>query len=117
MPKIKSRNIFSGLPAAKKREAFQILQVGKEFKFERIVSRGQATPEGKWLYSKAAEWVMVLRGRAVLSFKRERKSLVLKAGDYIFIPARTYHRVDRTSPMQKTVWLAVHIGRVDVSKI
>ena len=109
MPKIINRNIFSGLPAAKKREAFRTLQKGKCFKIERIVSFGQATPEGKWLCSKNAEWVIALRGGADLFFKGARESLSLKAGDYVFIPAKTRHRVDWTHPRQKTVWLAVHV--------
>jgi cupin 2 domain-containing protein len=76
---------------------------------ERIVSRGQATPRGKWLCSKTGEWVMVLRGHARLFFERERKGQSLKAGDYLFIPARTRHRVEWTHPKRKTVWLAVHL--------
>ena len=104
----KNRNIFSGLPAARKREAFHVLQKGKGFKIERIVSRGQATPEGKWLSSKADEWVIVLRGRTRLRFKDAREKLSLKAGDHAFIPAHTYHRVDWTHPRQQTVWLTVH---------
>jgi len=110
MKKIKSRNIFSGLPSAKKREVFGTLQKGKGFKIERIVSRGQRTPRGKWLCSKTAEWVIVLRGRASLQFKSECAALELKAGDYVFIPSGTYHRVDKTYPGRRTVWLAVHIG-------
>jgi cupin 2 domain-containing protein len=108
MIKIKSRNIFSGLPAAKKREMFQLLQKEKGLKIERIVSQGQATPEGKWLCAKAEEWVIVLRGRARLLFKGSCEKLDLRAGDYVFIPGRTCHRVDWTHPGQKTVWLAVH---------
>ena len=109
MPKIKCRNIFSGLPAAKKCEVFQTLVRGKGFKIERIVSCGQATPEGKWLCSKTVEWVIVLRGRARLCFKGARK-LDLRVGKHVFIPAHTCHRVDWTHPVQKTVWLAVHCG-------
>ena len=101
-------NIFSGLPAAKKREDFKVLLKGKGLKIERIVSRGQATPEGKWLCSKAAEWVIVLRGRARLLFKESCKKLDLKTGDYVFIPGHTCHRVDWTHPRKKTVWLAIH---------
>ena len=109
MSKVKKRNVFSGLPAAKKREAFQTLHKGKGFRIERIVSLGQATPKGQWLCSKAEEWVIVLRGRARLSFKRGRKILDLKAGDSVFIPSKTCHRVEWTHPRQKTVWLTVHI--------
>ena len=108
MSKIKSRDIFSALPDAKKREVFQTLQKGNGFKIERIVSCGQATPEGKWLCSRASEWVAVLRGRAQLSFKWSRDKIDLKAGSFVFIRAGVRHRVDWTHPKRKTVWLAVH---------
>ncbi|MFA5167192.1 MAG: cupin domain-containing protein [Candidatus Omnitrophota bacterium] len=111
MSKINCRNIFSGLPEAGKREVFQTLVRGKGFKIERIVSRGQATPKGKWLCSKAAEWVIVLRGRTSLRVKGARKILDLKAGDHVLVPANTCHRVDWTPSGQKTVWLAVHFKR------
>ena len=110
MPRIKSDDLFSRLPAAKKREAFRTLVKGKGVRIERIVSLGQTTPEGKWLYSKKAEWALVLRGRAKLLFKGNRKRFNLKAGEHVFIPANTRHRVDWTHPKQKTVWLAVHIA-------
>ncbi|MBI4711005.1 MAG: cupin domain-containing protein [Candidatus Omnitrophica bacterium] len=114
---MKSRNIFSRLPAAGKQEAFETLAKGKGFKIERIVSRGQATPGGKWLCSKAAEWVIVLRGSARILFKGSLEKSHLKAGDYVFIPAGTHHRVEWTHPKQKTVWLAVHVGPVrDIKK-
>ena len=109
MPRIKRGNLFSKLPEAKDREAFQALQKGKGFKIERIVSRGQATPEGKWLHSKTAEWVILLRGRASLCSRGVRKKIDLTVGDYVLIPANTYHCVDWTASGQKTVWLAVHL--------
>jgi cupin 2 domain-containing protein len=108
MQKIHCRNLFADLPGAKTREVFQTLAKGKGFKIERIISRGQVTPEGKWLCSKAAEWVILLRGRARLLFKGSRTKVSLKAGDSVFIPANTSHRVDWTDPGRKTVWLAVH---------
>ncbi|MEI7751484.1 MAG: cupin domain-containing protein [Candidatus Omnitrophota bacterium] len=109
MSKITKRNIFSGLPAAKKQEMLQVLRKGRDFKFERIVSLGQATPQGKWLCAKTAEWVIVLRGHAHLLFKGARKKLGLRAGDYVFIPGNARHRVTWTHPKKKTVWLAVHV--------
>lgn len=111
MPKIKGSNIFSKLPAVKDREIFQTLARGKGFKIERIVSKGQATPKGKWLCSKADEWVTLLQGEAQLLFKGARAPLDLSVGDTVFICANAGHRVTWTHPRQKTVWLAVHIMR------
>lgn len=107
MPRI--RNIFSSLPAPCGKENFHTLKNGRDFKIERIVSFGHATPKNKWLCQNSAEWVMVLKGCGSLLFKGSGKRLRLRAGDYIFIPANTYHRVERTDPMRKTVWLAVHL--------
>jgi len=109
MPKIKIGNIFVNLPAADKREAFRVLAKGRNFKIERIVSCGQATPKNKWLCQKQAEWVMVLKGRARLLFKQEKRKISLKSGDYLFIPANTLHRIEWTSRKQKTIWLAIHL--------
>ena len=108
--RLKVNNIFSKLPSARAKENFRILQCGTYSRIERIVSCGQATPGGKWLCQKKNEWVMVLRGRARLSFKGQKKQVVMKAGDHVFIPKNTYHRVEWTHPRQKTVWLALHIA-------
>jgi cupin 2 domain-containing protein len=110
MARIRQNNIFSRLPAASKKEAFQVLEKGRGFKIERIVSRGQATPENKWLSQKRAEWVIVLKGRARLLFKEKNKQFYLKSGDYFFIPPHARHRVAWTCPKEKTIWLAVHLG-------
>jgi len=50
------------------------------------------------------EWVVVLAGDAVLDVAGERVLLV--AGDWVLLPARTPHRLVRTSP--GTSWLALH---------
>ena len=36
-----------------------------------------------------------------------------RQGDYIFIPAHTYHRITWTRPKQQTVWLAIHLDATD----
>jgi cupin 2 domain-containing protein len=37
--------------------------------------------------------------------------MILKPGDYMMIPAGCRHRVEQSDASQKTVWLAVHIGK------
>lgn len=110
-----SNNIFSNLPAVRAREVFQILAQERNFKIERIVSRGQKTPEGQWLCEPVPEWVMVLKGRARIAFKYSQKKIFLKPGDHFFIPAKKFHRVEWTDPRQRTVWLAVH-GKHETKK-
>jgi len=108
MNKINPHNILDSLPAAQNKEVFKVLSKGKGLKIERIVSCGQATPKDKWLCEKQSEWVILLKGKAQLSFKQDKRNISLKPGDYLFIPANTFHRVEWTSRRQKTVWLAVH---------
>lgn len=107
MKKIRRGNIYSKIPAARDAEIFQPLLADKRVKIERIVSRGQRTPKGEWLKDACAEWVMVLKGAGTLRFQRGNGLMRLKAGDYVFIPAGTSHRVEQTSSRERTVWLAV----------
>lgn len=76
-------------------------------RFEHIVSRGQATPPGSWYDQPGDEWVLLLRGAAVLDFG-EDGMLELKAGDSLVIPARQRHRVAEVS--DDAIWVALHLG-------
>ena len=78
------------------------------FRLERIVSAGHATPPGEWYDQDTAEWVVLLSGRARLTFEGEPDPVVLGPGDYILIPAHTRHRVEETDPFQASIWLALH---------
>jgi len=107
MKKIKCGNIYSKIPTIKDKEIFQTLLVNKRLKIERIISKGQTTKKGKWLKDARNEWVIMLKGKAKLKFRRDNRLVQLKTGDYIFIPANASHRVEWTSPLEKTIWLAV----------
>ena len=50
------------------------------------------------------EWVVLLRGEAVLEVAGER--MVLAAGDYVFLPSATPHTL--ISASDGALWLAVH---------
>ena len=108
MRKIKTGNIYSKIPRVKDKEAFQALLVSKKLKIERIVSQGQVTEKGKWFKEAHNEWVILLEGLAKLRFLKDNSLIKLKAGDYILIPANTFHRVEWVSSRKKTIWLAVH---------
>jgi cupin 2 domain-containing protein len=101
-------NLFSNIPTNIPAEIFTTLVRTKSLKLERIVSQGQMTPKGKWLKSKRAEWVILLKGSATLLFKDGSRLVKMKPGDYINIPAHCAHRVECTHPKQKTIWLALH---------
>ncbi len=105
---MKSQNIFSGIPLdLGKEEFFELLVKNDTVMIERIISKGQKSPESDWYDQEKNEWVMVLRGKAVLSFD-DQTSVQLNEGDFINISAHKKHRVAWTDPENETIWLAVH---------
>jgi cupin 2 domain-containing protein len=106
MPPVIS-NILSGLPPALSGEVIETLVESDSIRVERIVSNGQATPEGEWYDQERDEWILLLAGSADLLFDGEQEPQRLGAGDYVLIPAGGRHRVAWTDPEVKTVWLAV----------
>lgn len=102
------RNILSVLPPALSAEAFESVVESNSVRIERIVSSGQATPEGEWYDQERDEWVLVLAGSAGLLFEGALEPQRLVVGDHILIPAGCRHRVAWTDPAVRTVWLAVH---------
>jgi cupin 2 domain-containing protein len=106
--KIKSGNIYASLPGAGKAEVFETLLGTKDVKIKRITSLGQATAEDVWLREPKDEWVVLLAGKAKLFFKGAKKLTIMEPGDHVYIPAGTAHRVEWTTPDERSVWLAVH---------
>ncbi len=102
--------LLTGLRFPEDAESFATLAESGACRIERIVSSGQATPAGEWLTGERHEFVLVVAGRARLSFAGEDTAVSLGPGDWVQIPARARHRVDWTDPDQPTVWLAVHFG-------
>ena len=106
---MKSNNLFSDLPDQLTQEVFETLINHKNIKIERIVSpRNSRTPENEWFNQDLDEFVMLLKGSAVLLFKESTESVNLEPGDYINIPRHTAHRVESTDKKLETIWLAIH---------
>ncbi len=103
-----SDNLFDPLPPAAAGEAFSELLARPGLTIERIVSTGQASPPGFWYDQPQGEWVVLLRGTALLRFADEPQPRRLTPGDWLDIAPRRRHRVEWTDPEQATVWLAVH---------
>lgn len=104
-----SGNLLNNLPAsALPREIVEILVGGPVARIERIVSTGQATPEGVWYDQPIDEFVVLLSGAARLRIEAEDGERELGPGDWLVLPARYRHRVTWTSEDEPTVWLAVH---------
>jgi cupin 2 domain-containing protein len=100
-------SLFREIPDHIPVELLQTLVHARAVRIERIVSRGQASPEGFWYDQEWAEWVLVVSGAARLRFEGEEPAEIV-AGSYVNIPAHVRHRVEWTDPDQVTVWLAVH---------
>ena len=100
-------NVFRGIPANLPQELFECLAESEDVRIERIVSRGHTTVPGEWYDQERSEWVLLLRGRAIIAFA-EKASVTLEAGDYVNIAAHERHRVEWTLPDEDTIWLAVH---------
>ncbi len=101
-------NLFDSPPSGGESEELTALVTAGASRLVRIVSTGQATPEGEWVDQVDNEWVVVLRGRAGLRIAGEDAVRVLSAGDYLDIPAHVRHRVEWTDADEPTVWLALH---------
>jgi cupin 2 domain-containing protein len=103
-------NLLAMIPKKLKEEQFTELLNSHAVRIERIVSRGQACGPDDWYDEQEAEWVVLLAGSARLVFEDEAEPRALSPGDYLYIPPRKRHRVDRTDPDEATVWLAVHFA-------
>ncbi|MGM0677467.1 cupin domain-containing protein [Ectothiorhodospira marina] len=99
-------NILDAVPDDLGSEVFEEIVRSPGVRIERIVSKGHASPDVGWYDQDENEWVLVVQGRASLTFE-EGSTCPLSAGDYVNIPAHTRHKVDWTDPDEITVWLAV----------
>ena len=100
-------NIFDDIPANLHKEVIESLVDSENVRVERIISKGHASPETGWYDQDRNEWVVVLKGAAVLSFS-DKSTVSLKAGDHINIAAHEKHKVTWTDPDTETIWLAIH---------
>ena len=103
---MKLENIFDSIPDNLDEEVFDLLLQNNQLKIGRIISKGQSSPKSGWYNQDNNEWVIVLKGEAVISFEHE-EVVNLKTGSYLHIPAHTKHKVKWTDPEAETIWLAI----------
>lgn len=101
---INKSNIFSLIPKDLPEELFEDIISTEKIKIERIISKGNISNE--WYEQDKNEWVILLKGGAILSFENE-DDVSLNEGDYINIPAYKKHKVSWTKEDVETIWLAV----------
>jgi cupin 2 domain-containing protein len=84
-------------------ERFDTLLSHRGLVIERIVSTSKI--QSQRYVQEQDEWVVLLTGDALLEV--DGREMPLRAGDYLFLPARTPHSVLRVS--DRAMWLAVHL--------
>ncbi len=104
---MKLANIFASIPENLDDERIDLLAQNENVRIERIISKGHTTPAADWYDQEKDEWIIVLKGAAILAFENG-EDVRLESGDYLNIPAHTRHRVKWTQPDLETVWLAIH---------
>ena len=123
------QNLFDEIPSGKlPDELLTTLLAESSLKIERIVSTGQASPPSFWYDQDWHEWVVLLSGSAILqverdnlrssieessnnySSRKEIENVEMVQGSFINLPAHCRHRIEKTSPNEQTVWLAIHYG-------
>ena len=96
-------NLFASLDPPAQGERFDTLLAYRNLVIERIVSSADIEPVD--YVQEQDEWVLLLRGGAVMQVAGE--TVTLGEGDYLFLPAGTPHRVERCAA--GTLWLAIHL--------
>ncbi len=104
---MKSKNIYKSIPNDSNKEIFEELLKTNNVTIERIISAGHRSPDSGWYDQENNEWVIVLKGKAVLVFE-DQITINLSEGDYLNIPSHTKHKVTWTDPDSETIWLAIH---------
>jgi cupin 2 domain-containing protein len=104
---VQVRNLFDALPTPTTGEVFETLLRHPGARIERIVSSDAPEPT---LYDQDHdEWVLLLQGEATLEV--EDRAVTLRAGDTLFLPAHSPHRLVAASVQPCCIWLAIHLRR------
>jgi cupin 2 domain-containing protein len=96
-------NLYADAEPPGEGERFETLLAHRNLVVERIVSSAAVTPS-EYVQTQD-EWVVLLRGEALLEVAGE--AVALAPGDHVFLPAGTAHTVRRVS--EGAIWLAVHL--------
>lgn len=97
------QNLFANAAPPDTGETFETLLSHENLVIERILSSAKIV--SKEYVQAQAEWVLLLKGEAILDIAGE--IVQLTAGDYVFLPAGQPHTVQSVSA--GAIWLAIHL--------
>lgn len=102
-------NLYQDIPDQLPHELSQVLLAANanRVKIVRIVSKGHCSAPGFWYDQQDNEWVLLAKGEARLRFEAGDRLLHLTVGMHVNIAAHERHRVEWTSDIEETIWLAV----------
>lgn len=103
-----SGNLYFDATAPSVGERFDTLLSHRNLVIERILSSARTSP-GEYVQTQD-EWVVLLKGEAVLEVAGRR--IELRSGDYVFLPSGTPHTVASVS--EGALWLAIHLHATQV---
>lgn len=98
-----SGNLYFDATVPSVGERFDTLLSHRNLVIERILSSARTSP-GEYVQTQD-EWVVLLKGEAVLEVDGRR--IELRSGDYLFLPSGTPHTVASVS--EGALWLAIHL--------
>jgi len=109
-------DLWTNLPRLDHGEDITPLLSCHSVRIERIVSGPlrEDRPDIERYDQSQDEWVLLVSGEAELEVDGQRVGL--SAGQHLFIPAHTPHRVLTTSSEPRCMWLAVHIGAPEAAQ-
>ncbi len=102
------KNLFENIPESFPEEIFDIILQKPGIRIERIISRGNSSPENFWYDQENDELAFLIQGESIIEFAGGNEIKMYK-GDFIFIPAHNKHRVKWTNPDINNIWIAVHL--------
>ena len=106
-PSARAGNLLSEPLPDQGAESERVLLSTEQWRLVLIQSNDYKSPEGEWMVQRDAEWVLLLRGSAELSFRGPEERIDLSVGDPVLIAPQRPHRVERTDPDPGTLWLAL----------
>ncbi|AFH49579.1 Cupin 2 domain-containing protein [Ignavibacterium album JCM 16511] len=62
------KNFFSNIPDNLQDELIETVLKSDSIRIERIISKGQFSPENFWYNQSENEWVIVLEGKALIKY-------------------------------------------------